>query len=92
MKNKKPSPKEISLPKEIPLKAKEGPLDGGALVPGIQPISLIPDSPIPEPQKGAPVPGIQPISPKPDSPAPEPQNTPSEPPSEPPPSTEPSDE
>ena len=76
--------------KERPLKAKEGPLDGGALVPGIQPISSIPDPPTSEPQRGAPVPGIQPISPKPDPSKTEPP--PSEPSPEPPPSTEPSDE
>ena len=85
MKNKKTSPKEV------PLKVKEGPLEGGALVPGIQPILLIPDSPTPDPQRGAPVPGIQPIPPTSEPTAPEPQNTPSESPPQPPPSTEPSD-
>ena len=86
MKNKQ------TFPKEIPLKVKEGPLDEGALVPGIQIVSKTPDSPPSDPQRGAPVPGIQTIPPTSEPPAPEPQNTPSESPSEPPPSTEPSDE
>ena len=87
MKDKKTSPKER------PLKAKEDLFNGGALVPGIQPISVIPDSPTSEPQRGAPVPGIQPISPTPDSPTSEPQPTSSvEPAPQSPPPTEPSDE